>query len=387
MYLFFMRVCLVSPYSPREVGGVGRFLIDLGTYLRKQGHDIKIVTRHAKSEILPEALAALENDLVEIDCSQAPISKELHLARQTRKYIQKNRDNIDIIHTQRPLLNAAFAASVGNRLKIPVISTTHGKWAPTKKSMRDRYLAQLERYTFKHADAVTFVDESGMDYYGVPGSQVITNGIDIGHFQPNGDARIKVRRKLGLDEKDFALCFTGRIARNKGVYEILEALSIARGKRPEAEFVAIFLGNYAQDEKDDFKRRIGELAVSDSIKLLGIKSDVAGYLQASDAFVLPSYFEGLPLSVLEAMGCALPVIVTKTGGLAKLVKDGENGLFVEKKNAGDLAEKILMLSSNRKLAAEIGARGAKHVARYHSLEEMGKKYVELYDSLIKKGQA
>ena len=126
--------------------------------------------------------------------------------------------------------------------------------------------------------------------------------------------------------------------------------------------------------------------MQDKIHLLGAQphNKIPDFLSASDILVLPSYNEGLPNVVLEAMACSRPVVATKVGGIPEVVKDGETGFLVNKEDVNSLIKAIDKLLSNEKLCIEMGLSGRKIIEEKFTWEKNAKKHIEIYEKLIQK---
>ena len=111
--------------------------------------------------------------------------------------------------------------------------------------------------------------------------------------------------------------------------------------------------------------------------------NVHDFLCAADLFVLPSYGEGLPMSMLEAMACNLPVIVTDVGGIPYVIKDGENGLLIKPGNIKDLTEKLIWCIEHENERKELGSQGRKTIEKNHGIDKVADKYIQVYKSIIK----
>ncbi|MCH7813976.1 MAG: glycosyltransferase family 4 protein [Planctomycetes bacterium] len=118
--------------------------------------------------------------------------------------------------------------------------------------------------------------------------------------------------------------------------------------------------------------------LADSVRLLGMRGDVASWLQAADAFVFPSRTEGLPNALLEAMAVGLPVVTTDVAGCRDLIEDGRTGLLVPVDDAAALAAAMLRLLDQRPFARRLGEAAADHVRRRHRRKDCFEAYRALY---------
>ncbi len=123
------------------------------------------------------------------------------------------------------------------------------------------------------------------------------------------------------------------------------------------------------------------LKIGDSIDFLGWRKDVADVLRAADVVVLPSLEEGLPLSVLEAMACGVPVVATNVNGTPEAVVDGKTGFLIEPHDAQGLADRVLTLLENASLRQEMGTQGRERVEQCFTLKQFLPRVEGLYHQL------
>lgn len=185
-----------------------------------------------------------------------------------------------------------------------------------------------------------------------PNISVITNAVDTSLFNVrNGASGNGVVRLL----------FVGAIGKLKGEQDLIEALAILCGGKPNIK--VSFLGYGAESLKADCEK----LGVGGFIEYLGAVSmtERIEFFQKADIFVLPTYAEAMPMSVIEAMAAGLPVISTAVGGIPELIKDGVDGFLFPPGDVKVLAEKILFLLNNKNIRLSIGKK-----ARQKACEQM-----------------
>jgi glycosyltransferase involved in cell wall biosynthesis len=165
----------------------------------------------------------------------------------------------------------------------------------------------------------------------------------------------------------------------KGLPTLLSALEIlaARGAAPRFAIV----GNGPLE--DEVRARIAEGPLASTTLLLPFESRVEPYLRALDAFVLPSYFEGLPLAVLEAMAAGLPIVATGVGGTPEAVVAGETGLLVGVREPEALADAMAAMAAQPDLRARMGAAGRARYEAEFRVARMVDETATLYDSLAR----
>lgn len=153
------------------------------------------------------------------------------------------------------------------------------------------------------------------------------------------------------NEKTFLMI--SRIIKEKGIFEFCEAAKIVKGKYPEARFV--LLGGYDKSIGAVRPEELSEYTDNGIVEMPGEVKDVASRMQSCYAFVLPTYYrEGIPRTILEAMACGRPVVTTDWIGTREAVNDGVNGFLVPIRECNMLADKIIELIENPRIAKEMG---------------------------------
>jgi glycosyltransferase involved in cell wall biosynthesis len=160
--------------------------------------------------------------------------------------------------------------------------------------------------------------------------------------------------------------FLGRLLRDKGIAEYLAAARIVRSQHPEARFqIAGWLDPNPQSLT---QRELDEVIADGTIEYLGAPPDVRPHLAAAQVLVLPSYREGTPRSVLEAMSMNRAVITTDAPGCRETVVDGESGLIVPVRDAGQLAAAMSRLAAAPALVARLAAAGRSRAAELYDAD-------------------
>lgn len=172
--------------------------------------------------------------------------------------------------------------------------------------------------------------------------------------------------------------FMGRIGKRKGVYDIIEAAKLITN--PDIE-----INLYGDGDLKKFEKLINENNLQNKIKLKGWisgdKKDEA--YRSADIYILPSYEEGLPMSVLEAMSYKLPVISTPVGGTPEAIDDGVNGFLIQPGDYKSLAEKIDLLANDKELREKMGQESLRIAQEKFDINVIIKQLKEIYDELLK----
>ena len=231
-----------------------------------------------------------------------------------------------------------------------------------------KYLAQIiERFAYKKADVViatTKVDKKFIsDKYGLSLKKikVFSNFIETDFFKP-----------LPVKKNPKRLIFVGRFIERKNIFSLLEAV-----KKLNAELVLIGDGPL----KEKIKQKIRNERIK-NVKLLGIlpKDQIPRELNKSQIFIIPSFFEGNPKVLLEAMACGLAIIGTKVMGIKEIIKHKENGYLCQL-DSNSLRQAITDLFRNPALMKKIGTQARNYTESQCSLDPIVQKELKLYESL------
>ena len=173
------------------------------------------------------------------------------------------------------------------------------------------------------------------------------------------NARRCIRAEFGVPDDRVVITVVSRLVRHKGYPELLAAM---RDVPAELWVVGERL---LSDHGEDMEAYFEKAPLGNRVRRLGYRDDVAAILAASDIFVLPSHFEGLPMSVIEAMLSALPVVATDIRGPREQVVDGETGLLVPPAQVGPLAAALARLASDAALRQRMGTAARERAARLY----------------------
>lgn len=192
---------------------------------------------------------------------------------------------------------------------------------------------------------------------------VIGNGVDLARFLPDAGQRSELRSALRMGRDDIAVLFVARLVREKGVLELADAaLTLAADKRLHVILAGATLESDRTGISEELSRHPAVAALGNRWHRLGHREDIPALLRAADIFVLPSYREGLPRSVIEAMASGLPVIAADIAACRELVRPGETGVLVPVRDSDALASAIDRLAGDAALRASYGER-ARDLAR------------------------
>lgn len=203
--------------------------------------------------------------------------------------------------------------------------------------------------------------------YRFPESKTIAihNGVSLSPFDRDEDKGRALRTKLGLGPQEFLLVCIARLREQKRIDILL--LAMARVLEAGVGCKCIIVGDGPLREK--LSEQALALGLSGHVFFEGFREDVGPYLRAGTVFVLTSQQEGLPLSILEAMACGLPCIVTKVGGNPEVVTHGVNGLVVSPGSVAEVASAISYLATHPQERAEMSRMARSRVHQGFDIED------------------
>ena len=209
----------------------------------------------------------------------------------------------------------------------------------------------------------------------------IANGIDLDRFSPDPTLRAAGRARLPVGTSPLVM-IVGHLSAVKGYPVFLRAAAAVRAQHPDCHFAALGGETVSDGYLAHLRAEAGTLGLSDRMHFLGFRDDVPEVMAAADVIVLPSWSEGLPLAVLEAMACGKPVVATPVGGVGRAVVEGVTGVLVPPGEPITLASAIARLLVDPISAAAMGIEGRRRVESRYSLARFTRSVEELYESLL-----
>jgi glycosyltransferase involved in cell wall biosynthesis len=241
----------------------------------------------------------------------------------------------------------------------------------------------LYRLTDPFCDLTTQVSQAGLERYvhvgAVPRHKIcyIPNGVDTERFKPNLEDRLKVRKELGME--GFVWLAVGRFDPPKDYPNMLQAF--VRVVHKHLNTMLLIAGDGPLRKTMENMTR--ELGVEKHVKFLGIRRDIPQLMNAADAYVMSSEWEGMPMVLLEASACGLPIVATNVGGNAEIVLDGQTGFLVPPKSPEALSQAMLrMMDLPEEVREKMGKQARKHIESNFSLDRIVDCWEALYYELL-----
>lgn len=279
-----------------------------------------------------------------------------------------------VIHTHSYVLRYSLPASLATR-KAAMVHTVHNL-AEKETDFAGRL---LHRLVFGRRVAAVAVGEevrrSYREWYGAEPEATIRNGIETAAFRRPG-ARQSWRAKHGFRDDDLLVVSVGRLDPQKNPLGMIDAFERAFGSDRRGHLLLVGDGSLRAASE----RRAAELSASARVHFLGIQTEIADLLAASDIFALASHWEGTPLAVMEAMTAGLPVAATAVGGVPELVSDGETGLLVPAGDMNALAAALSRLAGDKGTRVALANAAIERSGRF-SVDAMVAEYAALFERL------
>jgi glycosyltransferase involved in cell wall biosynthesis len=363
---------------PPYCGGVGYYVYNLSKKLIKMGHKITILTR-----------GYWNHDCIKEDFENIRVYKlrfiplyPYHI-RIHHKFLQtkfKSLENeFDLVHFHNPLV--PFIET-----KLPKLLTEHGTVKAPIDNMESigihsfiyklfsKELINQDKNVIKNVDIISAVSKSCSNdmnkFYGINKEiKIVYNGVDTEFFRPNEKS-----------PNEIYILYTGRLYSGKGLMDLVNSAKFICELYPHIKFVLVGDGPL----KKYLMRKIFDLNLENNFLFTGFLSrkDILKIYQNASIYVLPSYSEGFPTTLLESMSCGIASISTDIGGCSELIESGKNGILVPPKKPEILANVILNLLEDENLMYQIGKNAREHIIKNFDWEIIASKFEKIYENLI-----
>lgn len=354
-----MKVIQVMPNF--ELAGAEVMCENLVYSLRKQGIDVVVVSLFDRHTAITDRMEAAG---VQIRYLHKKSGLDLSMISKLCKVFKEEKP--DVIHTHLYVMQYAIPAAVWAGVKKRV-HTVHNvadketrRKAARKLNLLFYKLCGVTPVALSNIIQSTVEKEYSLDTEKIP---VVLNGINL------DNCLVKTDYTLG---SVFKILHIGRFSAQKNHRMLLEAYAQFHEKYPQSELYLLGDGEL----KGECQTLAETLCISDSVRFLGVQSNVYPYLQDADIFTLPSCYEGIPMTLIEAMSSALPIVATKVGGIPDMLCDGKSALLTEV-NANAVAHAFEMMYTDLELRKRLAAHAKKDSVLFSS-DEMARKYIEIY---------
>ena len=363
-----MKICYIITTS--EFGGATKNVYYLARHFAKQ-HEVHVIAGD-RLWLADEAIAAgyTFHELPSIVKPIAPIKDFVAVIATTRLF-HKIKPDIVHCHSSKTGLIGRVSAKL---LQIKTVFTAHG-WATLKSYGKLRTLVYLtiEKFAAYLTDCMVCISTSDMilakELFACKSFELVYNGL------PDTDLLV-TNRNLTLPLR---LCMVARFNHPKTPDVAVAAVELLKSRGIIMQLTFIGIGPDIDKMKADFEQSIA----AEQIILFGETAEVERELLNFDVFLLSTKWEGLPISIIEAMRASLPVVASNVGGIPDLIVPGITGYIFPSGDVARLADVLETLNNNRELLALFGTNGRERYKRYFSEKMMLDKTAKIYETVLK----
>lgn len=351
-------------------------------WFREQGWQVDVAARN-DFEDPDDCVIPYCSHYYNIPFERSPLKAEnIKAFKKLKKLIEK--EQYDIIHCHTPVGGVAARLAAMNCRKSgqsKVVYTAHGFHFYTGAPLLNWLLFYpIERILAHETDLlITMNKEDYSRAKKFKAKRVVhVNGVglDLNRFIPLSEKEKEtIRKRLHLNQKDIFAITVGNLIKRKNQITLIGAVN----KLANPHFHLFICGD--GQEYGDLKKAASDLGVSGQVHFLGFRKDIEKLCGAADLFLFASVQEGLPVSVMEAMACGLPIVASKIRGNTDLIDNGKGGYLICPKDTDGFANAIKSVIENKKKAENMKNYNFKKIKEY-SKEKVMDQMAELYESLM-----
>lgn len=403
-----VHTCPLAMLGGKKSGGMNVYVRDLSRELARRGIQVDVFTRSQDSYI-PMISHSLGYGARVVHVKAGPeqpipvaeVTQYLdEFSQAVQQFAAEEGTSYDLIHSHYWL-----SGLVAGKLKeawngIPIVHMFHTLGRMKNRiATADRELAPPERIegeqqVIEIADRIvtaTPAEQAQLHWlYGNRSGKevVVSPGVDLERFKPIPKEAAKAQ--VGIPVNDRSILFVGRIEPLKGVDTLLQAMALIQERYPEAiedVDVTIIGGDPWANDPDLEMARLQamrqQLGIHDIVTFMGARdqNELPNYYSAAEMVVMPSHYESFGMVALEAMATGTPVIASEVGGLAFLVRDGENGFHVPSRDPEALAGRIYELLTNETCRIRLGQNAREYAKRY-AWSDIAERMLAVYGDLL-----
>jgi glycosyltransferase involved in cell wall biosynthesis len=346
-----------------DCGGAERHVVDLGGALTARGHSVTVAC-----SLGGHFSAAAEDAGISVKPLCGDLAKRRFSARFGRAVRRLVREmDPDLVHGH--LYSGGLAAAFGTAgTRVPLVLTeqTEAPWRRARHRLASGLAYGRAAQIIGVSSAITAAIERD---FGVPPHKVacVANGVRIGRERPSP--------RCGGDP---VVGLVARLTPEKDVHCFLEAAAALANRFPAATFRIAGDGPL----RAELEAVAADLGLGGRVSFLGFLDDMRPFFEGIDVLAVSSVAEGTPLSIVEAMAAALPIVATAVGGIPEQITDGLNGYLVEPRDPGALADRIGQLLAQPHAAARLGQAGRGCALREFSVDAMTDKVEAVYETAL-----
>lgn len=312
--------------------------------------------------------------------------RDVGAVRRITEIIRRDRPHVLHTHTAKAGTAGRLAARLAGPARPPVIvHTFHGHMLKGEfDPVRENLYRTIERALARNTDALIAVSPEVRDELveiGVAAASrfaVVRLGIDLSERMEGAERGSKLRTSLGIPPDRFTVGWVARMSPVKQAGDVLRTVKLLHDRGIGAALVMVGDG----PDRTALETLAGELGIDDATRFVGFQDDVGPWFHTFDALLLPSRSEGTPVSAIETMASGRPVVATRVGGVADVVRDGIDGYLVEFGDVQAAADRLAQLAADPELRRRMGAAGRERVLCRYRVPRLVDDVDRLYRALL-----
>lgn len=357
-----------------DTGGAEKALFALARAAKEASHEIKIISLFPLGSVGKDMLEQ-GWDVISLDLRGKirPLETAGVLARLIRE-IQTF--GPDVVHAS--LFRAIILCRLAKKkISFRFITTPH-----YDLSKKNYFLKLLDRALKDQDDLSCAESQSTADFlvkkqkYKEEKVRLVSNGVDGVFFHPNNALRLRMRQELGFSEYNIVFACVARLSKEKNHGTLLESFASLWNKNPGVRLLLVGDG----PEKEKLQNLCRQKGIEKEVLFAGEVRNVYPYLLACDVFILLSYIESLPLSLLEACSCGKASIVSKSGDMPRVVLHGKSGFVCNGQDRIVVSALMAELAENQALRTQMGKEARLRMEKYYPSSEY--RYLQIYKEMI-----
>lgn len=358
-----MKKLKVIQFIPQfNLAGAEIMVENLSVGLYNNNIDIKVVSLYNYQSAITDRLESYNIPIYYLNKKNG-----LDIKLLLKLYRLLKNEKPDVIHTH--LFIMPYIIPIAIITKIPVkIHTIHN----VAKKEVGKIRRVLHNIFYKKLNVVPIsisplITDSISEEYNISKSKInmVYNGINL--------KKCKVKTKYDITDK-IKITHIGRFSEQKNHIKIIESFKLVNNIYPNTILRLIGTGEL----QNEIIEKVKELNIEQSVEFLGEQPNVYSYLNDSDIFIFPSLWEGMPITLIEAMATGLPIVATEVGGIPDMIENNVSGLLVSN-NKEDISKAIIKLIKDENLRAKIG-KNAFYSSKKFSMQNMSNDYMRIYKS-------
>lgn len=367
------RVKVLHVIDSLDLGGAQVVLENLARHANRERFELEVAVMHGRGVFLDRLLAT--------GVPVTSLSSHRYLPIYLPRLIAcMRRRRFDVVHCHlfgSNLIAKPLATVLGVKVRI---NHDHCNDKTTLSSVM-RWMDRKMNRLSSHVIAVSESTRAGLLQQGIESGRVTTihNGLDLELSCPRPDLRNVMREALDMPMDAFVIGGVGRLVFQKNFPLFVEVAKRVCAKYPQARFVIAGTGS----DESHLREQIASLGLGEKVKLLGFMSDAIRLYSALDGLLLTSRYEGLPMTILEAMACGVPIVASDLDGMREILADGVNAALVRSGDADGFAAAVGELIERPEVARVRADAALRLVREQYSAEAMARSVEAIYDRYLR----